>query len=200
MTPSPRDRGPAVPLVTRFLLDAQDVFLRAADHLPAPGRGGPIGRLNAAGWVIAHLATIHDLWINVLVGGQPADPWAADVQQRQAAATLAQPLPIPFAEARDAFVRIAARATTTVEALDPDGFERLVETRFGPTVVGYLVARAPAHLLVHAGELAVLGALVTAEDPGLTGALPRTDGPVADRDEANADLAPLVVQIGRAHV
>ena len=101
---------PPLPLVARFLLDAQDAFLRAIDHLPAPGRGGPLGRLNAAGWVVAHVADAHDQWLPVLIGGGERDPWATRWHDAQVQATVAHPLATPFDEACAAFLATAARA------------------------------------------------------------------------------------------
>lgn len=184
----------ALPLVARLLLDAQDEFLRAVDHIPAPGRGGPLGRLNAPGWVVAHLASAHDLWINVLVAGRERDPWAAQWYERQSAATLAHPLDTPLDEARDAFIAIAARATERVQSLDAAALQREVQTPRGVVTAGYLVARAPGHLLAHAGELAVIGALVTAPDLDLPGALSRLVGTSVEA-EPNPAIAPLIVRL-----
>lgn len=189
---------PPLPLVVRFLLDAQDEFLRAVANIPAPGRGGPLGRLNASGWVVAHLADNYDLLINVLVAGCERDPWAAQWHERQSAATLAQPLATPLDEARDAFVAIAARAAIAVQSLDAAALAREVQTPRGVVTAGYLVARAPGHLLAHAGELAVIGALVTAPELDLPGALPRLAGLPADtvaEAEANASIPPLIVRL-----
>jgi len=189
---------PPLPLATRFLLDAQDEFLRAIDHIPAPGRGGPLGRLNAAGWVVAHLAAAHDHWLNVLVGGGEPHAWAADWLARQREATLDHPLVTPIAEARDAYVAIAARAAEVAASLDAAALQREVATPRGIVTAGYLVARAPAHLLAHAGELAVIGALVTAPELDLPGAMPRTMwggvDPAAEA-EPNAALPPLAVRL-----
>jgi hypothetical protein len=198
--PPPPGTSPsaALPLVARFLLDAQSEFVRAIDHIPAPGRGGPLGRLNAAGWVIAHLAWSHDLWVNVLVAGRAPDPWAARWFQQQDAATLARPFAPPFAEARDAALAIFGRAAEVAEAMDAAALTRAVQTPRGEVAAGYLIARAPAHLLAHAGELAVLGALVTAEELDLPGVLPRTTWAAVDpaaEAAANPALPPLVVRL-----
>ena len=188
----------ATPLLVRFLLDAQDEFLRAIDHLPAPGRGGPLGRLNSAGWVVAHLASSHDLWINVLVGGRERDPWAAAWNDAQAVATLAHPLPTPLDEARDAYLAIATRAAEVVASMDAVALDHEVVTRRGTVTAGYLVARAPGHLFAHAGELAVMGALVTAPELHLPGALPRvtsTGVEPASEIEAGSDRPPRAVRL-----
>lgn len=186
------------PLTVRLLLDAQDEFLRAIDHIPAPGRGGPLGRLNSSGWVIAHLAASHDLWINVLVGGGQPHAWAADWLARQREATLDHPLVTSYAEAREAYVAITARAAEVATGLDAAALRREVDTPRGTVTAGYLVARAPGHLFAHAGELAVIGAIVTAPDLGLPGTLPRStwDGvdPAAEAD-SDADLPPLIVRL-----
>ncbi len=188
---------PPHPLAARFLLDAQDEFLRAIDHIPAPGRGGPLGRLNAAGWVIAHAAWSHDYFVNVLAAGREPDAWAAQWAAAQREATLARPLPTPYAEARDAYLAITARASEVVESLDASTFGREIQTRYGPSTVGYVICRAPAHLFAHAGELAVIGALVTAPDLDLPGALPRvagTDIVPSEEGEASA-RPPLIVRL-----
>lgn len=185
------------PLAVRFLLDAQDAFLAAVDHIPAPGRGGPLGRLNAPGWIVAHLASSHDMWINVLVGGRERDPWMAAWLEAQLAATLANPLPTPLAEAREAVLAIFARAAEVVATLDADALAREVSTPRGVVTAGYLVARAPGHLFAHAGELAVVGALVTAPELDLPGNLARVAGAVSEAAESqsNAELPPLLVRL-----
>ena len=188
---------PPQPLAIRLLLDAQDAFLAAVDHVPAPGRGGPLGRLNAPGWIVAHLASAHDLWINVLVGGRERDPWAAAWNEAQGAATLAQPLATPLAESRAAFAAIADRAAEVAASLDADALAREVSTPRGVVTAGYLIARAPGHLFAHAGELAVIGALVTAPELDLPGPLARVAGEVSAAAEAepNADLPPLAIRL-----
>ena len=195
--PSP-SLSSSTPLLVRLLLDAQDEFLRAIDHLPAPGRGGPLGRLNSAGWVVAHLASADDLWINVLVGGRERDPWAAAWNDAQAAATLAHPVATSLAEARDAYLVIAARAAEVVASMDAAALDREVVTPRGTVTAGYLVARAPGHLFAHAGELAVIGALVTAPEQHLPGALPRVTSMVVEsvsEVEAGTDRPPRAVRL-----
>ena len=188
---------PPHPLAARFLLDAQDEFLRAIDHIPAPGRGGPLGRLNAAGWVIAHAAWSHDYFVNVLAAGREPDAWAARWATAQREATLAHPLATPYAEAREAYLVITARTTEVAESLDASTFAREIETRYGPSTVGYVICRAPAHLFAHAGELAVIGALVTAPDLDLPGALPHVTGAaVVPSEEADAPAGtPRIVRL-----
>ncbi len=188
----------ATPLLVRFLLDAQDEFLRAIDHLPAPGRGGPLGRLNSAGWVVAHLAWSHDLWVNVLVGGRAPDPWATRWLEAQNVATLAHPLPTPLDEARDAYLAIAVRAAEVVASLDAAALDREVVTPRGTVTAGYFVARAPGHLFAHAGELAVIGALVTAAELHLPGTLPRVTSmgvEAASEAEVGTDRPPRAVRL-----
>ncbi|MGE3857022.1 MAG: hypothetical protein AB7G21_08725, partial [Dehalococcoidia bacterium] len=84
------------------------------------------------------------------------------------------------------------------EALDAAALRRAVATPRGTVTAGYLAARAPAHLLAHAGELAVIGALVTAPELDLPGTMPRTmwEGidPAAEAD-TDTDLPPLAVRL-----
>lgn len=176
-------------LLTRLFLDAQDEFLAAIDHIPAPGRGGPIGHLNAPGYVVAHIAAGIDAWIERYAGGQPMEPWAEQAQAQMYQAYRQGGLPPVFAldEAREAFTRVAERTARWVDDASWEylqGPADLSGTPFEttPTSRVYMVARSVAHLYVHAGELSVIASLMAAGDLGLPGALTRSGAPTAEDD------------------
>jgi len=183
----------ALPLAVRLLLDAQDEFVRTLDHVPDPGRGGRWGRLNAAGWVAAHLAASHDNWINVLNAGGTNTAWVADWSARQREATLANPIAPPFAEARAAFIEVAEAATRFLERCDAAALEEPVATPRGTVKRGYLVARASAHAFVHMGELSVLASLAGAGDAGLPGRLQHVAETYEEYDPP--DVPPLLARL-----
>ena len=180
----------APPLAVRLLLDAQDEFVATLDRVPDPGRGGPWGRLNAAGWIAAHLAASYDQWINVLAAGGEPRAWGRDWSARQTAATLARPLATPFVEARAAFVDVADGATRFLEGCDEASLATRVDTRYGPEARGYLVARAVAHLFVHMGELSVIASLAGADEVRLPGRLARCATPTDDATPIERATAP----------
>jgi hypothetical protein len=170
------------PLIAQLLLDAQDEFLHTIDHIPAPGRGGALGRLNAPGWVVAHAITSHDSWLTRFAQGgsfEDLDPFCHDWYQRQSEAGWEQPVHIDLDEAREAAMRVFARTGAFLEACDGVALDRPVDTSDTPweehqVTAGYLVARGVAHLYAHAGELSVIASLVGAGDARLPGRLERT--------------------------
>ena len=105
----------AAPLVARLLLDALGEFGLAIDHVLAPGQSGRIGRLNSAGWVIAHATAATDAWINAYAQGVDHDPWCSRWQAAQRAQPDGAPLDPPFVEAKAAFERAVDRATSYIE-------------------------------------------------------------------------------------
>jgi hypothetical protein len=171
-------------LLTRLFLDAQDEFTRALAHVPAPGRGGPIGSLNAPGWVAAHVGSTHDAWIHRMAAERPTDEWA----DAWIARVRSEPDKIyapPLDEGVEAFARIAERAGAWLQDASWDtltGEANMTGTPFPGTRRAYLVARAIAHIYIHAGELSVLASLMGAEDMGLPGMLPRSSAPTAEDD------------------
>ena len=191
-----------LPLVVRLLLDAQDEFVSTLDRVPAPGRGGPWGRLNASGWIAAHIATSYDQWINVLAGGGEPRAWARDWSARQAIATLDRPLATPFDEARVAFVEVADAATRVLDDCDEASLDAPVRTPRGTVTRGYLAARAVAHLFVHMGELSVIASLAGAGEVRLPGPLARARESqdrvaLADEGAAPSPHVPLVARLLR---
>ncbi|MCK9487029.1 MAG: hypothetical protein M0R73_10110 [Dehalococcoidia bacterium] len=196
-------------LLTRLFLDAQDAFLEAVDHVPAPGQGGPIGALNAPGWIVAHIASGMDAWIERHAAGQSMEPWAERTQDEMIAAYReGKPQPAyPLSEARDAFVRVqerTARWVTEASWEHLQGPADLSGTPFAnvPTSRVYMVARSVAHLYVHAGELSVIASLMAAGDLGLPGALVRSGAPTAADDASGPVVAALLrdgyVEVERA--
>ena len=164
-------------LLSALLLNAIDEFERAAEHVPPPGRGGPIGGLSQAGWTIAHNAVDLDANINVWAAGGGHDPWTVPWYEQYRETKTAGP-PTDYAEARAAYARTAERARPFVEALDASGLNRAPEALTGTPSEGYpvgvLVAQSTAHLFVHTGDLSVLASLLARPDLGLPGRLPRS--------------------------
>ncbi len=188
------------PLIARMVIDAQTQFMRAIEHLPGAGHERPIGRLNSAGWVIAHAASTHDFWINVDCGGGEQDPWLAEWTVAQRALPSGDALPTSYGEAAEAFARVAERATVFLEErAGPEADEVLAEfdgSDWEGTTTEYLVARSVAHLFAHAGELSVIASLVLSEDRdlGLPGRLERSVGAGSEALEPGGEL-PVVVRL-----
>jgi hypothetical protein len=158
------------PILARLALDAVEQFERAADEVPPPGRGGPIGRLSQPGWVIAHVATSLDAWVNEWCGGHLEDEWARDWYEGRGAGGGSPST--PFDEARTAFQRIGARARTTIEGIHASDLARTPQTIPPPWhghSVAVLLARTVAHLFAHAGELSVTCSLLRRPDLELPG-------------------------------
>jgi hypothetical protein len=174
------------PLIARLLLDAQSEFARAADNVPADARDVRVGALNAAGWVVAHAAFIHDVWMNAdgrgAVPADGCDPWLRAWFRRQRDAGR-DPIDAPFDEARPALDRVVAKADPFVRSLTDAALDSVPDYEpgaFAPgTTLGYLVARDIAHLFAHASELIVIATSSGGVDIGLPGALRNT----SDREE-----------------
>lgn len=171
------------PLMIRFLLDAQSEFVRAADAVPDASHDLARDRLNTPGWVVAHTAFFLDAWLNVDAQGaaiEACDAWLLDWFRRQSASG-GPAVDAPFAEARLALDRVIERTTAFVATLLDEALvsvpERIEENGWpAGTTVGYLVARAIAHLFAHASELNVLATAAGARDIGLPGRLANTMG------------------------
>ncbi len=184
-------------LLSALLLDAIDEFERAAEHVPPPGRGGPIGGLSQAGWTIAHNAVSLDAWINAWSAGGDYDSWTAAWYRRYQDSATTGP-PTDYAEAREAYTRAAERARPFIESLDEQALNRRPEAlggnRWAGQSVGMLMARLVAHLFAHAGDLSVLASLLARPDLGLPGQLPRSIA--KSRREAPADFTvPIAVRL-----
>lgn len=190
----------AAPLISRLLIDAQTEFARAIEHVPGPGRERPIGRLNSAGWVIAHTSEFLDYWINVDSAGGDRDPWQAEWSEAQGALPEGDALPTAYGEAKEAFAHVAERSIGHLEAWDEAELAEVAREFDGSgwegTTKGYLVARAAAHLFAHAGELSVIASLVLWDDRdlGLPGRLERSFGAGSEAVEAG-ELQPAVVRL-----
>lgn len=185
---------PAGPLAARLLLDAQFEFTRTLENVPAPGRGGPIGRLSSAAWTIGHAAGTLDAWINDYCAGggrHRRDEWCIEFDARPHDA------PVAFADAEAAFARVAERASRYLEGLDHTALAAVARTRPGSFFEGQRVAhllyRGVAHLFAHAGELSVVSSLLRRADLGLPGPLPHSYQAPIDGDSAGGSR-PLVVR------
>lgn len=182
-------------LLTRLFLDAQDAFLAAVDHVPAPGRGGPIGALNSPGWIVAHLAGTNDAWINVFCAGSEREEWS-DGWFRRMYAEPDQVHRPPLDEGLDAFGRIAEHAASWLTATSWEDLQAPADLsstgRTWEVSRAYLVARAVGHMYVHAGELSVIASLMAAGDLGLPGDLVRSGAPTAEDDPSIATVAALL--------
>jgi hypothetical protein len=184
----------AAPLIARMVIDAQTELMRAIEHVPGPGRERAIGRLNSAGWVIAHAAETHDYWINVDCGGGELDPWLAEWSTAQRALPSGDALPTAYGEAAEAFGRVAERATAYLDERAVAEADDVVRGFDGSAwegrTRGYLIARAAAHLFAHAGELSVIASLVLwgDRDLGLPGRLARSLGAGSEAVEPTGEL------------
>ena len=193
--------APAQPLIARVLLDAQDQFAHAIEHVPDPGRGGPIGRLNSAGWIIAHTASTHDAWINRYGQGLEGDGWLAEWSARQREQPAGTAAHASFDEAREAFARVAERATPYLESCDEAELSQTARVPEGSAwhgrTKGQFVARDVAHLFAHAGELTVVASLLARGDLGLPGRLTRSTRTGREATEAAGATAaqPLIVRM-----
>lgn len=164
------------PLATRLMLDALTEFRRAVDALPAPGRGGAIGRLNAGSVTVLHV-TLHTTYLGTFATGDAPDPWVLE-QAANEAPTLR------FDEVVSAFERAAARLTPVLASVSPEDLSRVaipepmegLPAHLVGSTLGYLIARTAAHVFVHAGELSALASLVGAPDLGLPGNMAATRG------------------------
>lgn len=167
------------PLVVRLLLDAQTEFAKVVDGVPDTTPPSP---LNAPGWVVAHATFFHDCWVNGDAQGKPKDEWDSwlvDWADRQRD-SRADALVTDLGKARAALHRILPVATEFLSSLSENDLERVPPYEEGAwpagTTVGYLVARATAHLFAHASELNVIATAAGVPDAGLPGPLSATRG------------------------
>lgn len=161
-------------LVVRLLLDAREEFLRVAEAVPNPGRGGAIGRLNPGSFIVAHIASQDDRVWNVAAQGFDADAWLVEANAGHGAPRSAP----DYAQALAALRRTFARSTPFLERLTHEDLERAVASASGSTPPGRTIAaqlaRSIGHTWAHAGELSALASLVGAPDLGLPGRLPHS--------------------------
>jgi uncharacterized damage-inducible protein DinB len=162
------------PLSVRLMLDAMSEFDRVVDALPAPGRGGRIGRLNAGAYTLMHIAFTIDHLLRFTTGSE-LDGWV----QANAGPAADPEQPPPFDDAEAALGRMNERLRTYLETVDeaekarqPEG---LPEGWAGATVE-YILTNAASHTLVHAGEMSALASLVGAPDLQLPGIMPAVRG------------------------
>lgn len=164
------------PLAARLMLDALTEFRRATDALPAPGRGGAIGRLNAGSITVLHV-TLHLTYLRTLATGEALDPWVLQHATEDES-------PPRFEDALAAFERASTGVTPFLESASSEDLARVavpepidgLPSHLVGSTLEYLIARTAAHIFVHAGELSALASLVGAPDLGLPGAMAATRG------------------------
>ena len=159
------------PAVVRLLLDARGEFARVADALPAPAQAGAFDRLNAGSWIVAHVAEQDDQYWSVHAQQLEADAWLAG-----ASVKFGDPESRPdYAQARASLGRAFERSQRCIEGLDGTQFDTVLrKSRIperGDQTAADLVVLQAAHLFALAGELAAIGSLAGAADPGLPGRL-----------------------------
>lgn len=158
------------PLLARFVLDAREAFLHVAEHVPVPAQRGAFDRLNAGGWIVAHIAEQEDQYWSVHAQHLEADPWLAEAHVRYGD-PASQP---PYAEALSALRAAFDRGTPYLEGLTPGQLDEVVRRsripERGDQRVQDLLLLQGTHLYALAGELAAISSLAGAEDPDL----PRT--------------------------
>ena len=162
-------------------IDALTEFERVVDALPAPARGGPIGRLNPAWWTVIHVTRQADFLQSFATGGE-RDAWVVEHAEDQTAP--------PFDDVRAALARTRERLVAFCASASDEDLARVPLTEpvegFPRLAVGEqlreLVARTTAHVFVHAGELSALASLMGAPDLQLPGLMPATHGLGADAE------------------
>jgi hypothetical protein len=147
-------------------IDALTEFERVVDAVPAPGRGGAIGRLNPAWWTVLHVVRQAD-FVQSFATGEALDPWIVEHADDKTAP--------PFDDVRTALARTRKRLTGFCATATEEDLERLTEQVKG-VPLQQLLARTTAHLFAHAGELSALASLVGAPDLGLPGVMPASRG------------------------
>jgi DinB family protein len=156
-------------------IDALTEFERVVDAIPAPGRGGPIGRLNPGWWTVLHVTRQAD-FVQSFATGEPRDPWVvehADAEER-----------LPFDDVRAALARTRERLVAFCASASDEDLARVPLTEpvegLPALLVGVplqqILARTTAHLFAHAGELSALASLMGAPDLGLPGAMAASRG------------------------
>lgn len=164
--PDPNAVPASVPFAARLLLDSWDQFNRAVDALPTPGQAGAFGRLNAGGWIVAHVARQQDRYWNLSAQRRKPDAWLAE----QVVGSGEESSNPPWEEACAAWARVQEGALPYLLGLTADEVQRQAPKL--PDRLG----RAVAHLFVHAGELSAVASLAGAPDLGLPGELRYSTG------------------------
>ncbi len=170
------DPAAGPPRMVLLLLDGRHEFRRTARTTPRPTWGPLFERLNPAGWPVAHIAEQDDKYWSVHARDLEPDEWLASQE-------------VAFGDHRSApdFERALAALEATfertrpfVESLDGSRFDEVVRrsriTERGDQTIAELIARQTGHLYALAGELAAIGSLAGAPDPGLPGRLAYSTG------------------------
>ena len=167
------------PLIVRLLLDGQTEFADIVEKLVG-STPSPVAGLNDPAWVVAHTAFFHDCWLNGDAQGRPREEWDRWLLEWADRQRNARPTPVKtdFDAARAAVARIVPRTTDFLSSLTDENLDRVPPYEEGAwppgTTVGYLVARAVAHLFAHVSELNVLATAGGLPDAGLPGPLALT--------------------------
>lgn len=168
--------GTRPPRLVRLLWDAWDELERVAEALPTPGRGRPIGRLNAGSWIVAHVAQQQDAYWCTGAQGLEPDAWLADHEVGFGSG----PSVPDYHEALAALGRVRARAIPYLRSLRDENLEAVMQPAQGSRraqTVGDMLVRAIGHVFVHTGELATVASLVGAPDLGVPGRLTHSTAP-----------------------
>ena len=167
---------PKRPLAANMLIDALTEFSRVTDALPAPGRGGAIGRLNPGIVTLLHITHNVENLLSV-VTDEEIDPWFKE--------QLANDKIPSFEDAIKIFECVSAKMITYLKTTTTADMKRVsvpleiqesAKLHLADTKIEYQVAQAAAQLFVHMGELSALASLVGAPDLGLPGAMIATSG------------------------
>ena len=156
-------------------IDALTEFERVVDAVPAPGRGGAIGRLNPAWWTVLHVTRQADFVQSFATGGE-RDAWLVEHGDDETAP--------PFDDVRAALARTRERLAAFCASATDEDLARVPLTEPVEGVPRHLVgvplqqllARTTAHLFAHAGEMSALASLVGAPDLGLPGVMAASRG------------------------
>ena len=162
-------------------IDALTEFERVVDAIPAPGRGGPIGRLNPGWWTVLHVTRQAD-FLQSFATGRERDPWVvehADDTER-----------LPFDDVRAALARTRERLAAFLETATDEDLARVpltepvegVPPHLLSVPLQQLLARTTGHLFAHAGELSALASLMGAPDLGLPGEMAASRGLEAEAE------------------
>ena len=151
-------------LLSRLALDAQDAVLGAARAVPRQYRDDAPARLNSAAWIVTHMAEAHQIFVGAYVGGRDRDAWYDDFRWGEWLAPA-------FDAAFISLERTLLETTEVLNALtEPDllrPVKALPTSRFAGLAAGQMIARAIAHLYVHAADLNTLIVLGGGDDLGL---------------------------------
>jgi DinB superfamily len=154
------------PLLARFALDAQESFMTAVTVVPSGFQELAPAGLSSGAWTVTHAAEAHQVWIGEYAGGFARDAWFDAFRQDPNHAPA-------FQDAIGALGHVMEQTTAVLNKLTESDLTRagkMLETsRFSGWTVGQLLARAIAHLYLHAVDLTTLSALNGGDDSGLPG-------------------------------